>query len=555
MSARDNWWYANGDAGMQQYMMDGEGIRPVTQADIDAANAQDQQMQTSSQDEVRRYIQEARDRGDTTLGDPFSSEGWGGGPTIIGTPGVDQQGLYNWGNGLMSYVPMGDSRFVPKPQHNDSFTSPGGFFGGIVGTTKTHAEDTAHAYQKDPERAVLGINTPLESKAWGTVLGKHYEPTTTMGGGPTQRTYDNASAAGYSTGPTRTGHTLAPAVVSIGMAGGLSGAESASGGAELSGTSGTESLYGNPATDSLAGSSSMDGGAMDMYGVNNPPSNDIYSASDTPFPDSGSSGALSQTDTAAAAPSNSAPPADTGYGPPTEQTPPANNAQMDQAITSGQEPTAAQDKGILSKLGEWSGLGESGTKLAIAGALALAQSQANKRSKSNSQQNLQNVQNQQYPGFNMALQPGKGLSFSDPNYNPYFSMGMTGPVGSPGSKYIGPQPVPQYFTRQARGGLAGVGPAGGRPLHTSNVGPLSAHSLVKGPGGGQDDQIPAALSDGEYVMDADTVSALGDGSNDHGAKKLDAMRESIRKHKRSSSPKKIPPKAKQPEAYLRGGFN
>ena len=74
---------------------------------------------------------------------------------------------------------------------------------------------------------------------------------------------------------------------------------------------------------------------------------------------------------------------------------------------------------------------------------------------------------------------------------------------------------------------------------------------VGGAGGGQDDLIPALLADGEYVMDADIVAALGDGSSKEGAKKLDKMREAIRKHKRAAPVNKIPPKAKSPLAYLK----
>jgi len=54
------------------------------------------------------------------------------------------------------------------------------------------------------------------------------------------------------------------------------------------------------------------------------------------------------------------------------------------------------------------------------------------------------------------------------------------------------------------------------------------------------------------MMDADTVSALGDGNTDAGAKKLDQMRQNIRAHKRAAPKNKIPPKAKNPEAYLKG---
>lgn len=78
---------------------------------------------------------------------------------------------------------------------------------------------------------------------------------------------------------------------------------------------------------------------------------------------------------------------------------------------------------------------------------------------------------------------------------------------------------------------------------------------VRGSSGGQADKVPALLSDGEYVMDADVVSALGDGNNEAGAAKLDRMREDIRSHKRSAPASKVPPKAKEPMAYLKGKKN
>jgi hypothetical protein len=77
-------------------------------------------------------------------------------------------------------------------------------------------------------------------------------------------------------------------------------------------------------------------------------------------------------------------------------------------------------------------------------------------------------------------------------------------------------------------------------------------SYVHGPGDGQSDDIPAMLADGEYVFDADTVAALGNGSSKAGAEALDKMRESIRAHKRSAPINKIPPPAKSPLAYLKG---
>lgn len=80
---------------------------------------------------------------------------------------------------------------------------------------------------------------------------------------------------------------------------------------------------------------------------------------------------------------------------------------------------------------------------------------------------------------------------------------------------------------------------------------MNAKGGINGPGGGQDDSIPAKLSDGEYVIDADTVSALGDGSNREGVKKLDQFRKSVRAHKRSAPDSKIPPKAKPIHKYLK----
>ena len=77
---------------------------------------------------------------------------------------------------------------------------------------------------------------------------------------------------------------------------------------------------------------------------------------------------------------------------------------------------------------------------------------------------------------------------------------------------------------------------------------------VKGRGDGQSDDIPAMLADGEYVFDADTVAALGNGSSDAGAKVLDKMREALREHKRSAPVDEIPPKAKSPLEYIKEGM-
>jgi hypothetical protein len=76
---------------------------------------------------------------------------------------------------------------------------------------------------------------------------------------------------------------------------------------------------------------------------------------------------------------------------------------------------------------------------------------------------------------------------------------------------------------------------------------------VRGGGSGRDDAINARLSDGEYVMDAETVAMIGDGSTDAGARRLDAMRAQLRKHKGKALARgKFSPNAKSPLAYLKG---
>ena len=51
---------------------------------------------------------------------------------------------------------------------------------------------------------------------------------------------------------------------------------------------------------------------------------------------------------------------------------------------------------------------------------------------------------------------------------------------------------------------------------------------LNGPGKGRDDQIPVLASDGEYIIAADVVSGLGDGSTKAGAQTLDAMADRVR---------------------------
>ena len=90
------------------------------------------------------------------------------------------------------------------------------------------------------------------------------------------------------------------------------------------------------------------------------------------------------------------------------------------------------------------------------------------------------------------------------------------------------------MTEAAHGGIMSLGgyAAGGNPR------------LLKGPGDGMSDNIPATiankqparLADGEFVVPADVVSHLGNGSTDAGAKKLHQMMTNVRKA-RTGNPK------------------
>ena len=76
--------------------------------------------------------------------------------------------------------------------------------------------------------------------------------------------------------------------------------------------------------------------------------------------------------------------------------------------------------------------------------------------------------------------------------------------------------------------------------------------MARGAGSGRADTIDARLSDGEYVMDAETVAMLGDGSTKEGAKRLDGMRSALRAHKGKALARgKFSPNAKSPLAYLK----
>jgi len=120
-----------------------------------------------------------------------------------------------------------------------------------------------------------------------------------------------------------------------------------------------------------------------------------------------------------------------------------------------------------------------------------------------------------------------------------------------------PQPDPINFYNQDMGYADGgdVAPVGmGLPqsaampqlMSAAQFGYLNARTggRIAGPGDGKSDDIPALLSNGEHVIDAATVSDLGNGDNDTGQKRLEEIKHKIRSSAGRKNPRKASPKQK-----------
>ena len=125
--------------------------------------------------------------------------------------------------------------------------------------------------------------------------------------------------------------------------------------------------------------------------------------------------------------------------------------------------------------------------------------------------------NSMYPG---SAQPNQRLDFA--SQMPQSAMAQT--AGDPQTNPLTGEPI----AHMASGGMAGNGHLGGYS---------DGGRLLKGPGDGMSDNIPASiagkqparLADGEFVVPADVVSHLGNGSTDAGAKHLYKMMDNVRK--------------------------
>ena len=190
--------------------------------------------------------------------------------------------------------------------------------------------------------------------------------------------------------------------------------------------------------------------------------------------------------------------------PPSEPTPPATSSGdigQDTQLESFPEPVAPSEPGIFDTISEATGLPASGLRslatlfgLNLAGGLLAPTQTANQ----------------------LPSQGAIGIGLS-PNYQPY------------------------RYQPYAQGGIADLPHMAGGGI--SDLGGYSdGGRLLKGPGDGVSDSIPAVISgkqparlaDGEFVVPARIVSELGNGSTDAGARKLYEMIDRIQSSRRKT---------------------
>ena len=220
-------------------------------------------------------------------------------------------------------------------------------------------------------------------------------------------------------------------------------------------------------------------------------------------------------------------------------------ATADSSTTkSANQDSSSKDKGWLSSLTDTKNGGALNNllKLGMLGSLLTGMMGRNKGAKPPATQNDVNF-NAHLP---IVANPRTYQPAANIDYSRY---GMAG-ANQGEQQFFANNKLPST-TYAARGGLMHQRYAMGGYA----AGGANPHHYVQGPGDGRADKIPAQLSNNEYVMDAETVAMLGNGSPDAGAKKLDEFRENIRKQKGPALAQgRISPDAKEPHQYLRGGL-
>lgn len=152
---------------------------------------------------------------------------------------------------------------------------------------------------------------------------------------------------------------------------------------------------------------------------------------------------------------------------------------------------------------------------------------------------------------------GSGSGAGGGPLNPIFSAALP----TPGAMFANRTPRnvntdwATYATRPEQSFFSNVpvrGYAEGGAIDDLQVTPANDDFRVApGVSDGRSDDRPIMASNGEYVVDAETVALLGNGSTEAGARKLDEFRVNLRKQKGAALAQgQFSPPARMPEAYM-----
>jgi hypothetical protein len=146
-------------------------------------------------------------------------------------------------------------------------------------------------------------------------------------------------------------------------------------------------------------------------------------------------------------------------------------------------------------------------------------------------------------GIDQAFVPsGQPSQSAQQGYQPYSQPALNVPAYQTPEQQLGLDGFYDYMDQQLGGMRGQQGYAGGGMTQGQLGGYSDGGRLLKGPGDGVSDSIPAVigkrqparLADGEFVVPARIVSELGNGSTEAGARKLYAMMDRIQKGRKKS---------------------
>ena len=133
--------------------------------------------------------------------------------------------------------------------------------------------------------------------------------------------------------------------------------------------------------------------------------------------------------------------------------------------------------------------------------------------------------------------PGQGgITYFNPTQYTYTGRDLSPPT-------VAPPPAAPPADPGTSPDKESPGAAAGGYMPSSGIAALAGGRFLRGPGDGVSDSIPARfagsgrparLADGEFVIDARTVSEIGNGSSEAGARKLYEMMDRVHKARRTA---------------------